>query len=415
MADMKDTLTAGNGPMQLVCEEGVWWFAEARGERAVSVGINHLQPDCWLAPYNREAMLERYGGDLEGSPVRFNRQGQALPRLMDSVKARLREWGFNALGMHTYDVPPEYYADEFHSCVAIEHYPLGSRFRFGEERFPDIFSNEFAEGLEERVEYLSSRYRPYERFLGYAFSDIPRWYFYEGQKLDAEPVHPWVRDLAEMPAGSAGRRFFRQVCGGAQPRTREESDAVLEQVVRYWYELHSRLIRRYHPGALILGDKLHSPHRLPKWLVPILREQVDLLFLQWYCPIEQQEATLRSLHEATGKPMLNGDSCFGCAKPPRQTRVKGYPVESQAAVGTAYASYLKGVMRLPFMLGWHHCGLMEQWDGGKRNDWEINENGLMDPFERPYEEIVGAVRRANRQAAGWHGQAGQRPCPAKRE
>ena len=387
-------------------ENDRWWFRGAAGERFVSLGINHVQSDCWLAPYNRAYMLDRYGADLEGPDGRFNGDGEGLRRLLAQVKEELRGLGFNTFGMHTYDVPPELYGDEFYYCAAIDFFPLGSRYKFKQQRFPDIFAGEFRQKLEAHIAACCALHRDRKQFLGYAYSDIPRWYFYEGQSRDREPVHPWVRDLLSLPDGAPGREACRAVVGDADVATREQSDAILRRVVEFWYKLHARLIRKHDPRHLLFGDKLHSPHRIPEWFLPILRENVDLLFLQWYCPIEDQEATLRKLHAATGKPILNGDSCFSCPKPPRQTKVKGYKVPSQAAVGEAYAAYLEGAMRLPFMLGWHHCGLLEQWDGGKQNDWEINENGLFDPFEKPYPEITAAVKRANRQAARWHKESG---------
>lgn len=393
-------------PVRLIEDDGVWWLCGPTEERFVSVGINHIQSDCWLAPYNRDYMEERYGADLGLADGRFNGEGEGLVKLLADLKEGLRDLGFNTFGMHTFDVPERLYADEFHYCVAIDYYPLGSRYRFGEQRFPDIFGEAFVEGLEKHIAAICGRHRFRERFIGYAYSDIPRWYFYEGQSLDREPVHPWVKDLLALPEGSPGRAVCREVVGEEAVTTREQSDAILRRVVAYWYRLHRELIRKHDPVHLLLGDKLHSPHRIPQWFPEILREEVDLLFIQWYCPMEEQRSTLERLHRTTGKPILNGDSCFGCAKPPRQTKVKGYPVESQAAVGAAYADYLEGAMRLPFMVGWHHCGLMEQWDGGKRNDWEINENGLMDPYGRWYPEITGPVREANRCAVQWHAASG---------
>ena len=30
--------------------DGVWWFVDGTGAPFVSIGVNHLQSDCWLAP-----------------------------------------------------------------------------------------------------------------------------------------------------------------------------------------------------------------------------------------------------------------------------------------------------------------------------------------------------------------------------
>jgi len=46
-------------------------------------------------------------------------------------------------------------------------------------------------------------------------------------------------------------------------------------------------------------------------------------------------------------------------------KAKGLPVEDHHAVGEEYYTYLKGISNLPFMLGWHNCGYLEQWKGSK--------------------------------------------------
>lgn len=382
--------------------DGVWWLINADGDAFVSLGVNHLQSDCWLAPQNRSLMLERYGRDLDRGDGRFNPEGRALPKLVGSLAKRLKDLRFNTLGIHTLDVPARLFADDFYYGVAIEVHPLGSRFRFGEQTFPDIFAAEFEARLEQHIRHVVQEHRGHANLIGYAFSDIPRWYFYEGQSLDRQPVHPWVRDLLGLPDGAPGKAAVQEALGKAQAVTRADSDTALSAMVEHWYALHARLLRRHDPGRLLLGDKLHSPHRIPAWFEPILARHVDILFIQWYTPPETQREVLAGLHARTGLPILNGDSSFGCACPPHQSKVKGFPVDSKAAAGQAYAHYLETVMTWPFMLGWHHCGILEQWDGGKINDWEINENGFLNPFEEPYPEFTGPIRDANHKAVTLH-------------
>ncbi len=395
-----------HGKLRVTEEDAVWWLLNPQGERFVSIGANHLQSDCWLAPYNRDEMLARYGQDLATDQDLFNPQGQALPRLVSSVLTQLQELGFNSLGLHTYDVPASFYGEQMYYLRAIELVPLGSRFRFGEQRFPDIFSEEFESELDAHLSRLTATHAPQARFMGYAFSDIPRWYFFGNGGRGSYRVHPWVLDLFNQDKQSAGYQAAMQALGHDQPSTEEDSDRVMQVMVRRWYELHCRLIRKHDPGRLIFGDKLHSPHLVPDWFLDLLKECVDVVLIQWYTPIEDQRETLLRIHQHTGKPILNGDSCFGHAKAPKQSKVKGYAVASQEEVGLHYAAYLDALMELPFMLGWHHCGILEQWDGGKRRDWEINENGFMDPFGKLYEEICGPMQGANLRSHQIHQHSG---------
>jgi hypothetical protein len=418
--------------------DGVWWLVDPADGPFVSVGVNHVQGDCWLAPYNRRQSLDRFGADLAaGEGKTFNPDGQAIIKVMDWVKARMGEMHFNTLGIHTYGVPAQSYMNDVYYCLAVEAFPLGSGYRFSEQTFPDIFSEDFEQLLERTVQPIARTHRHSPGLIGYAYSDIPRWYFF-GDKGKAQlPHHPWVSDILNLPAKAAGKRRCVEILQQRYPsaaalaetygleaeswqdvadcrdwpetpqvdRTRDDGDALLRALVERWYSLHAEVIRRHDPDHLLLGDKLHSPHRLPAWFPDILRRWVDVVLVQWYCPFDQQQGTLAELHRQTGKPILNGDSCFACPKPPRQTKVKGTLVQTQEAVGDAYRRYLRELCSQPFMLGWHHCGFVEQWDGGKDIEWQLNENGFFDPFLRPHEQLVAEVSAANAQAHAWHGQS----------
>jgi hypothetical protein len=426
-------------PMIRVQEtDGVWWFVDGTGAPFVSIGVNHLQSDCWLAPYNREASLARYGTDLATREGRFNARGTGLRSLVGSLLDRLQTWGFNTIGVHVEDVPVSLYANRMYYAVNLDTVRLGSAFRFGQHVFPDVFSESFEQRLDRQIALVCAKHKTHRRLLGYAFSDIPRWYFFQGE-LEADPergvIHPWVDDLRRRPADSPGKQRWLNVlrrrydspraaarAHGASfktweqaaelkdwPRpadpeqaTRDSADLIREACER-WYELHVRLVRKHDPRHLLLGDKLHSPHRLPDWFLPILKRSVDVLLIQWYTPFEEQRDTLVRLYAALGKPILNGDGSFVWPDPSRQTRVKGFPVASRAEVGRRYGEYLRGIASLPFMVGWHHCGIMEQWNGAKTAEaYDTLETGFLDPFERPYEGVLRSVVAANKEAANLH-------------
>ncbi|QDV26766.1 hypothetical protein [Aureliella helgolandensis] len=47
--------------------DGEWWFINADGEKFVSIGVNHIEPQLWLAPYNKAATLKKYGSNMVAS------------------------------------------------------------------------------------------------------------------------------------------------------------------------------------------------------------------------------------------------------------------------------------------------------------------------------------------------------------
>ena len=33
---------------------GSWWFIDPDGKKFISLGVNHIEPHLWLAPYNKK-------------------------------------------------------------------------------------------------------------------------------------------------------------------------------------------------------------------------------------------------------------------------------------------------------------------------------------------------------------------------
>jgi hypothetical protein len=114
---------------------------------------------------------------------------------------------------------------------------------------------------------------------------------------------------------------------------------------------------------------------------------------------------MEKLYAATGKPIFNGDGCFSFAQPQQQEwGVKGFRTgaRSVAEVAEFYKETLEMMMAEPHILGWHHCGYLQQWDGAERGDSPRNENGFLDPFEKPLTEWTDVIREVNAKAAELH-------------
>jgi len=416
---------------------GVWWLINAAGERFVTLGVNHVDPAPWLAPYNREATLKRYGNDFVDENGQFNPKSEGARRWVARVLALMNEWHFNTIGMH--GPPHPLFKAARYYVASIQGARLAPYLvRLGQDPLPDVFREDFRTRLERRVRELCCAHQNESNLLGYSYSDTPVWTV-PHRFLEENPqwgiVHPWVEDLRRLPADAAGKQQWLQILRKNYPsataaamnyavsatsweglagerewgkprndaRAAQDSLAMLTAIAERWYSAHHELIRQHDPSHLILGDKLNNDiGKIPDWLMRILKRYVDVILIQDYRLYDQQKPDLIRLHQGTGKPIINGDSGFAVVKRPHQTHVKGHKVKSLKEVGEHYYAYLKGIMSLPFMLGWHHCGFMEQWDGAKRPGVGTNENGFLDPFEKPYEEALAGVIEANRNTARWH-------------
>jgi hypothetical protein len=95
------------------------------------------------------------------------------------------------------------------------------------------------------------------------------------------------------------------------------------------------------------------------------------------------------VHAITGRPLLLVDSCYAVASA-RMPNVIGPRCHTQADRGEALVGYLSAVSALPYVVGWHWCGHIDQsieLEPPPRGQ----HSGLCDPTGRAYQEVVGRV------------------------
>ncbi len=410
-------------------ELGKWWFVSADGEDFISLGINHVEPHLLLGDYNMEHSISKFGEDLVDENGFFNPEGQAAVRWIDWVTSLLNKWNFNTFAYHTY-VPRN----------LVSHRYFMSRIRpYDREPYncyerPDVFSQEFKARVEACVRPWCMNCMGYEKFLGYAFEDVPDWAVPgKGGKM---PIHAWAKKLMDMPAYTPGKQAFigtlRTLYYDAkeagctygmtltpwdwdsllnaspfpQPvnvqKATRDGQVFLEMICDKWYRTLVEAVRNYDKEHLILGAKVGF--NLPDWLLKIIGKYFDVISIQWYARYEEQADKLKYIHEFTGKPILMGDSSFSVIHP-QQANSKGVHVDTDEQVGIEYKTYLEKIIQLPFILGWHHCGYMEGWEGLTEkfpgNPICSEQCGFVDPFGKPFASIRN-VMLANRKAVEWH-------------
>ncbi|KKL27526.1 hypothetical protein LCGC14_2384280, partial [marine sediment metagenome] len=57
-----------------------------------------------------------------------------------------------------------------------------------------------------------------------------------------------------------------------------------------------------------------------------------------------------------------------------------------------YEDYAQAVFSLPYVIGWHHCGYIDQWSvaQGPRQ-----HSGIKDVWESPYKPLIQAMKQVN--------------------
>ena len=423
--------------------DGVWFMVNADGERFVPTGMNHVGPMSRFAPYNRDFWLEQFGPELLTAPGRINWQGPGVKRWLERIAKDHKDYGFNTLAFHhPHTMPTEY-------CNELELYYFGkmrmshvharrARTMSRDKKFPDVFDPAWVTKLDEHVESFTSRHKNAKYLLGYSYDDLPAYTIHNlERRIAGFEHHPWILDIISKPGLTKGKSVWIDILKERYPSAAGAADiygvsaaewtdfgdvtewglpkhpkqgfsdqAMMNaKIVEAYLKAHHDAIRRHDPNHLILGDKIQNARPQPDWVWEIVKKYVDVIVIQdydFFTP--EHEEKLRHVYSVTGKPIINGDHSYGVLRPNMRS-VKGVRVESAEVKGQEYATYLRGIMNLPFMLGWQTCGYLETWEGTADSTGK-QQTGYFDPYGKPIEEALVHVKAANEQAAQWHERAG---------
>lgn len=423
-----------------------WWLVGPDGERFVTLGVNHIEPHLWMGEYNKEETLARYGEDFTMIYDTFNPYGEAAEVWIEHVVQTAKSLGFNSFGKHVgiygaEGIPNQYYSDDIYYVASMDTAPIEGWKQVQDNAFkkygplPDPFSDEFEREVAHRVEQVCKKHRGNENLLGYFYADLAFWQFRPDEQHAFDEytfVFPWANAIIQMDASAAGKQCWIETLQDRYESASEVADVygtsadswdaladandwfgaeddeqiradlleLMKGAADRWYGLHQKYIRQYDEKHLILGDKLNY---VPEWLFPFLGEYVDINLLQKYEPFELHAEKAQKMYEETGNPIINADGSFSVVREEQAHQgCKGYHVDTDEGVAQAYEDYLKESLTQSYMLGWHHCGMLEQWDSSGRGDIATSETGFLDPFEEEYTTITTAMKEANEQAADWH-------------
>ena len=427
--------------------DDIWWFVDGNGKKFISTGMNHMQPNIRFAPYNKDYWVEEFGTDIMADG-KFN--PNALPEIkkwMARTAKDHKDFGFNTIPFHrSLNIPDEYFEDLeifyfgkiktgiIHAQRVKQHSPNG--------KFPDVFSEEFKVHAEKVASDYCAKHKDNKFLIGYTYEDLPSYEYsiYKMRYLKNQgfAYHPWVADIINKEGLTEGKRVWMEtlkkhystpteagenydielqnwkdignIAYWPEPNNKDswlkDQEEMNKHILEMWHKVNREVILKYDPNHLILGDKIfcHGPGH-PDWVYEIVGQYVDVLLIQdfeMFSPSHVEE--LKKYHLLSGKPVLNGDHAYAF-RVEEMEKTKGLNVESHIAVGEEYTIYLKGIMNLPFMVGWHNCGYLEQWKGGTLDDTGKQQMGMFDPFGNPRTDALELVEKANKTAVQWHEKA----------
>lgn len=237
---------------------------------------------------------------------------------------------------------------------------------------PDVYSDEFAAGIDQAANTQCTLRKSDPLIVGYFIGNEPPWGDRESEVVDMILAGPDTATKAKL------KEFLT---AGDTPKTRKQF--VVEAFDKY-LNLICTAIRKYDPNHLNLGirfggkvadDVLHAARVFDVCSINVYE----------YEPTKQVERTYR----LTGRPVMVTEFHIGV---PENGLGSGLvQAMNQTERGIAYRYFVEQAMSLPYCLGAHWFAWRDEPVLG-RMDGENYNIGFVDVTDRPYPELIDAVK-----------------------
>jgi hypothetical protein len=383
--------------------DGRWWFVDPDGHWFFSTGADCMRPASGTRTEGRDGVFaalppaelkSAVGSSGRGSDVSFytwnllRRWGSDWPRKwVDLSLRRMDAWGLNTIA--NWSDPRLWSAQRKPYVVNLRGWGIET----GYLGMPDVFAPEFAQKADQAAAEQCAPRKNDPFLLGYFIANEPPWPGRESQIVDAileGPANPIQIEL---------KAFL------AEQDTPERRAAFIYRAVEKFLDVVNAAIRKHDPNHLNLGLRFGS--RAPEAMLRASRN-FDVFSMNSY-GYEVNRDNLDMAYRITERPILIGEFHFGTpgrglAAGLRQTR-------NQEERGVAYRYYVENAATHPALIGAHWFQWIDQPTTG-RMDGENYNIGIVDITDRPYPELVEAMKTTHQRLLEVH--AGKQP-PVNRQ
>jgi hypothetical protein len=204
---------------------------------------------------------------------------------------------------------------------------------------------------------------------------------------------------------SSGIRTYLRPAGEGIRVLRRWTSMVAEQ----YYRLAHHAIREADPEALIFGDRLQIYYD-PDAIRP-MAPYLDVVATNY--DVDGPDGSMAryyfdGLRQLThNKPVLISEWFFAAQENRSGNRNQGHlmTVHTQAERARGAAAAAQWFVKLPQLVGLHWFQYYDHPLGGRPDDGEDYNFGLVDLYDRPYETLTEAFSRINPRLAGMHQEA----------
>ncbi len=404
--------------------DGRWWLVDPDGRDLFLRGIDHAN---WNGHFCEALGVNPY---RENNKRNYRSPGE----WEDETLARLKAWGFNALGA---GCSPEL---RRRGLFHIEFLGVGQEFcgkggAFAISRFegipgtafPNVFHPDFAAFADALARKMCAPQKDDRSILGYFFDNELAW---EAKGASSTGMFDAVARMPPShPARQALDEFLAQrgrTAGAVVPE--ETKTAFLRLAARRYFEIISAAVRRHDPNHLLLGARfagLSSAHQ-------VVWEEAgrfcDILTFNNYPWADLDENVVyfsrkdsikaadayRLRYEWAKKPVIITEWSFPAldAGLPCSSGA-GQRFRTQRERTRATELFARTLLALPFMVGYDYFMWVDEPALGISRKFPEDSNyGLVNERGEPYPEITQMFARLNPQAESLHAKGELPPARA---
>jgi hypothetical protein len=377
--------------------DGKWWFVDPDGHlffSTSSTGMGRGGGDARIQ--GREDYFAALAPvDTTATPGRRPRTGfyawnitrrheaRADTKWADLAIRRMESWGLNTIG--NWSDSQLWAAQQKAYVVNLRGWGMET----GYMGMPDVFSDEFPKIVDKAAaEQCASRKNdPY--LLGYFIANEPPWPGRESLVVDV---------ILERPPSAIQREAKAFLASGDTPERRKQ---FLYRAFDKYLEVINAAIRRHDPNHLNLGLRFGGEVPPPEMLRA--SKTFDVYSMNVYSTAVNPKV-MEEIYRVTGRPIIVGEFHFGV--PGRGLAPGLVQVRDQAERGAAYRYYVEQAASFPAFIGSSWFQWVDQPSTG-RMDGENYNIGLVDVTDRPYRELIEAMKTTHRRLQAIH--AGKTP------
>ncbi|HNY39326.1 MAG TPA: hypothetical protein PKJ41_02990 [Bryobacteraceae bacterium] len=387
-----NTQAKATGFFQVEKVDGKWWFVDPEGHlffSTSSTGMGNGGGDSRLQ--GRENYVAAMPPvEPSPTPTRRPRTGFYSWNLArrhggaDSTKwiglamMRLDAWGLNTIGnwsdQRLWDAKRKAYQ------VNMRGWGMGA----GYLGMPDVYSEEWAKLVDKEAEQQCAPRKNDPWLLGYFVANEPPWEGRESLVVDV---------ILDRPPSAIQREAKAFLAAGDTPERRKQ---FIYKAFDRFLEVINAAIKRHDPNHLNLG--LRFGGAVPPIEMLTASKSFDVYSMNVYST-QVDPKVMDRVYEVTGLPIIVGEFHFGV--PERGLAAGLVQVRDQAERGLAYRFYVEQAASHPAFIGSSWFQWVDQPSLG-RMDGENYNIGLVDVMDRPYPEMIEAMKTTHRRLQDVH-------------